>query len=206
MDFSSQEYTNKKTQRLERLFFAHPEATKLLKEHPDILLLDCTYKTNRFCMPLLNICAVTGNRKTVQVALCFLSREKKEDYDWAIVQFQTLMKDYGIPEPVSIVTDRELALMNTLDNIFKQSSHILCSWHVNINILANCRQYYPKDIRNPDQATKANPQGYIPDPEWTDFLKDWVLLLDSSSYDKYTSCLVQFRTHKKVPVVYVEKT
>src|SRR5438034_3941787 len=131
MDFSPQEYTNPNTGRLERLFFAHPEAVKLLREHPDILLLDCTYKTNRFRMPLLNLCAVTGNRKTVQVALCFLSGEKKEDYDWAMAQFRILMRDHDIPEPVSIVTDRELALMNTLDEIFKKSNHILCTWHVN---------------------------------------------------------------------------
>jgi hypothetical protein len=206
MDFSPQEYTNPKTGRLEQLFFAHPEAIRLLKEHPDVLLLDCTYKTNQFHMPLLNLCAVTGNRKTVQVALCFLSGEKKEDYDWAMAQFRILMKEHGIPEPVSVVTDRELALMNTLDEIFKESNHILCSWHVNINILANCRQHYSKDVKDPAQATKVNPQGYVPNQEWTDFLKDWASLLDSPSWDEYTSRLAQFRTHRKVPVAYVEKT
>jgi MULE transposase domain len=63
---------------LEALFWAHPAAVKIWKEHPDIVLIDCTYKTNRFRMPLLNICAVTGNKKTVQIGLCFLSGEKKE--------------------------------------------------------------------------------------------------------------------------------
>jgi hypothetical protein len=52
------------------------------------LLLDCTYKTNRFNMPLLNICGVTGNNKTPQFALCFLSSEKEEDYQWALQQFK----------------------------------------------------------------------------------------------------------------------
>ena len=49
-------------------------------QHPDIILIDYTYKTNRFRMPLLNFCAVTGNRKTIQVALYFLSGEKEVDY------------------------------------------------------------------------------------------------------------------------------
>jgi hypothetical protein len=70
---------------------------------------------------------VTGNRKTVQVGLCFLSREKKADYNWAIAQFTDLMRIHDIEEPLSVVTDRELALMNTLDQIFPRTNHILCS-------------------------------------------------------------------------------
>ena len=81
MNFNPQEYINKTTQRLEWLFFAHPDAIQLFKKHPHVLLLDYTYKTNQFRMPLLNICMVTSNQKTIQVGLCFLSREKKEDYN-----------------------------------------------------------------------------------------------------------------------------
>jgi hypothetical protein len=46
--------------------------------------MDSTYKTNRFRMPLLNICALTGNKKVVQISLCFLSSEKKPDYKQAV--------------------------------------------------------------------------------------------------------------------------
>jgi hypothetical protein len=66
-------------------------------------------------MPLLNICVVTSNCKTVQVGLCFLSGEKEEDYNWAIAQFTNLIKVYDIGKPLLVVTDRELALINTLD-------------------------------------------------------------------------------------------
>jgi hypothetical protein len=76
------------TNKVTRLFYMHPTAIKLWKANPDCLLLDCTYKTNRFNMPLLNICGVTGNNKTPQFALCFLSSEKEEDYQWALQQFK----------------------------------------------------------------------------------------------------------------------
>jgi hypothetical protein len=65
MNFTLYTYTNPKTGRLERLFFAHLDAVKIYKQHPHVVLLDCIYKTNRFRMLLFNICAVTGNRKTV---------------------------------------------------------------------------------------------------------------------------------------------
>jgi hypothetical protein len=165
MGFSPKTYINPKTKQLERLFFAHPDAVKLYKQHPDIVLLDCTYKTNQFWMPLLNICSVIDNRKTAQTALCLLSGEKESDYTWAMRHFRDLMSENNIPEPISWVTDRELALMNALDNIFSDSNHLLCTWYVNMNILANCRQHYPKDVKDPAKVTPVNPQGYIPDPK-----------------------------------------
>lgn len=204
MSFAPQTYTNPKTNRLERLFFAHPDSIEIYKKHPEVVLLDCTYKTNRFRMPLLNICAVTGNRKTVQAVLCFLSGEKKEDYDWAIEKFGDLMTTHEIPEPNTWVTDRELAVMNCLDHFFPDGDHLLCTWHVNMNILANCRKYYPADLKDPSKQTSVNPQGYVPDPGWTDFLKDWAALLDSPTNADYNTRLAKFRTHRKEAVDYVE--
>ena len=37
------------------LFIAHPDSMKLAKQFPTLLLMDCTYKTNKFHMPLLHI-------------------------------------------------------------------------------------------------------------------------------------------------------
>jgi hypothetical protein len=127
MGFEPQTYVNPKTKRLKRLFFAHPDSIEIYKKHPEVVLLDCTYKTNRFRMPLLNICAVTSNRKTVQVALCFLSGEKDEDYDWVMEKFRDIITNHEILELDTWVTDRELALMNTLDYLFPSGDHLLCT-------------------------------------------------------------------------------
>jgi hypothetical protein len=95
--------------------------------HPEVVLLDCTYKTNWFQMLLLNICAVTSNCKTVQVALCFLSGKITEDYDWPMDKFRELMTKHEIPELDTWITDRELALMKSLDHLFPKSDHLLCT-------------------------------------------------------------------------------
>src|SRR3982074_3044975 len=104
MGFSPQTYCNPVTNQLECLFFAHPDAIALYKQHPEVLLLDCTYKTNRFCMPLLNFCGVTRNKKTIQAALSFLSGEKEEDYEWSVTQFKETLERNSIPLPLSIVS------------------------------------------------------------------------------------------------------
>lgn len=92
-------------------------------------------------MPLLNICAISGNNKVIQLGLTFLSGEKKGDYKWALQQLRSVMVTSNIDEPVSIVTDRELALIDCLDKQFPESTHLLCRWHVNMNILAKTKKY-----------------------------------------------------------------
>ena len=174
--------------------------------------MDCTYKTNRFRIPLLNICSVTSNKKTIQIALCFLNGEKKEDYEWAIQCFKELLTKYGIIAPIIFITDRELALMGALDLKFPDSAHILCTWHVNMNILANCRKHFPKDkpkpITNRTGGRPTNPSNgdFIPDQQWEEFLKDWVSILASKSEVEYTNSLMKFRKHSDAAVTYVEDT
>jgi hypothetical protein len=206
MNFTPHTYKHPKTYRLERLFFAHPDAIKIYKQHPDVVLLDCTYKTNRFRMPLFNICTVTGNRKTVQVALVFLSGEKDVDYEWAMKHFRDLQTNNDISEPLSWVTDRELAVMNILEKLFPGGNHLLCTWHVNMNVLANCRKLYPADTKDRIKVTLANPQGYVSNPKWMEFLTDWASLLDSATEEEYTSRLTKFRVHKDDAVKYVVNT
>jgi hypothetical protein len=40
---------------LTRLFFAFTHSLSTFARHPEVLLLDCTYRTNRFKLPLLNM-------------------------------------------------------------------------------------------------------------------------------------------------------
>ena len=134
--------TNPSTNALLQLFYLHPDSVKLWKQYPDVLLLDCTYKTNRFNMLLLNICTISGNNRVVQVGLAFLSSKKEADYTQAIQQLRNIIAIHNIEEPVSIVTDRELALINCLKSSFSQSIHLLCRWYVNMNVLTKVKKYF----------------------------------------------------------------
>ena len=53
------------------LFIADARSVEYLNKHPDVLLLDCTYKTNKFDMPLLNILGVDHHGSSFTIALCF---------------------------------------------------------------------------------------------------------------------------------------
>uniref|UniRef100_A0A093VCL6 Protein FAR1-RELATED SEQUENCE 5 n=1 Tax=Talaromyces marneffei PM1 TaxID=1077442 RepID=A0A093VCL6_TALMA len=44
--------------RLTAIFFAHPDSVVYLQQNLDILILDCTYKTNKYGLPLLDMIGV----------------------------------------------------------------------------------------------------------------------------------------------------
>jgi hypothetical protein len=57
--------------RLTAIFFAHPDSIAYLQCNPDILLLDCTYKTNRHGMPLLDMVGVDSFQRSFCIAFAF---------------------------------------------------------------------------------------------------------------------------------------
>ena len=68
--------------RVVRLFMAAPESVALLRLQPHVLVVDCTYKTNRLQMPLLDIVGIASKGRTFFVAQAFLSDEKEDSYMW----------------------------------------------------------------------------------------------------------------------------
>lgn len=43
------------TGRVQYLFIAYPDSIKLALENPDTIVIDSTYKTNQFDMPLFHV-------------------------------------------------------------------------------------------------------------------------------------------------------
>ena len=62
------------------LFWTHPNAVKLLNSLNIVFLMDNTYKTNKYRLPLLEIVGVTSTGLTFSAALAFLSSEKQNNF------------------------------------------------------------------------------------------------------------------------------
>jgi len=93
---------------LTRLAFTSTKAVQLIRCFGTVLTMDCTYKTNRFKMPLLHIVNFAYTGATFTSAIAFRSAETIEDYEWALNTYKGFMGNYL---PFAIVTDRKLALM-----------------------------------------------------------------------------------------------
>jgi hypothetical protein len=54
------------------LFVTDARSVEYLNKYLNVLLLDCTYKTNKFDMLLLNILSVNHHSNSFTITLCFL--------------------------------------------------------------------------------------------------------------------------------------
>ena len=90
-------------------------------------------------MPLLNICGVTSLNTTFFLAFAFLRHEERSDYQWAMNCLLKLLQQEKIKDPKVMLTDRELALINAISDVFPDTQHLLCIWHINKNVLSNCK-------------------------------------------------------------------
>ena len=64
------------TGNLTHAFFCHPNGAKLALKFQSVLILDCTYKTNRYKMPLLHFVGCTAFNSTFTIGYAFLSKEE----------------------------------------------------------------------------------------------------------------------------------
>ena len=65
---------------LSDIFWAHPESIKLLNLFPIVLVMDCTYKTNKYRQPLLQIIGITSTDLTLAVGFSYMESEKTDNY------------------------------------------------------------------------------------------------------------------------------
>jgi hypothetical protein len=93
------------------VFFIHQSSVSMCQTFCTVFLRDCTYKTNKFGMPLLNVVGITSTYATFNASFAFLHVENEETYAWALQQFLEVVK------PKVLCTNRELALMNGIAQI-----------------------------------------------------------------------------------------
>ena len=64
------------------IFWTHHDSVKLLNAFNIVLLMDSTYKTNKYRLPLLEIVGVTSTGLTFSVAFVLLSNERENNFIW----------------------------------------------------------------------------------------------------------------------------
>ncbi|KAL4561205.1 hypothetical protein LXL04_033368 [Taraxacum kok-saghyz] len=122
------------------LFVVHPLSIRLAKVFSNIFVMDCTYKTNKYKMPLLDIIGVSCFNTSFYSGFVFLKTEDEYSYVWALNVFKKTLENR---EPSVIMSDRELALMNAINVVFPNTTNLLCIWHIEKNVLANCKKHFP---------------------------------------------------------------
>lgn len=134
------------------IFFAHPKSVALFNTFPTVLLMDSTYKTNRYGMPLFEMVGVSSTSKTFNVAFAFIKNEKEENFTWALQQCRSLLRSDGVGPKVT-VTDRDTALMNAVGKVFPEASPLVCRYHVIKNVTGKAKSFCK--VRSGDEMTHS---------------------------------------------------
>jgi hypothetical protein len=124
-----------------RLFFSFNSQIQMFRNFNNVVMADCTYKTNRYKMPLLHFIGLSNVGKSFSICFCSLKSEVKDDYVWALNAFVSC---FGI-RPKVFVTDQEDALINAAEEVFSSVPLLLCIWHLNKNFLKNCKPLFQTD-------------------------------------------------------------
>lgn len=134
--------------KLKHLFFAHNSVISIMQSHPDILMADCTYKSNRFNMPLLHFLGVSAVNKHFSGAYAIISDETAPSYLWACQQLDQYIYAPVNREPDIFGSDNEAALKNAAREVWKETPHYLCYWHIQKNVVTALNAYN-KDKNGP---------------------------------------------------------
>ncbi|MBW0498651.1 hypothetical protein O181_038366 [Austropuccinia psidii MF-1] len=117
------------------LFFTHPLTIKLLHGFHHVILMDCTYTTNKYKMPLCHIVGLSSTNKTFSGAFCLMKNETEPSYTWALDQYiETAVNNTNIVPPPVIVIERDLALKNSFKKLFPESKVMSCIWNINKDV------------------------------------------------------------------------
>nr|KJB48305.1 hypothetical protein B456_008G062800 [Gossypium raimondii] len=122
---------NNISNELENLFFIHPRPLDIWRAFPHVLIVDATYKTNKYDLPF-QIVGVTSTNKTFSIAFAFIINEKEEKYNWALTCLKLTLEECIYPRVIA--TDRKFALMNACQQVFPDITRLLCRWHITENI------------------------------------------------------------------------
>ena len=168
------------TNQITHLFFVKGSSQDILKANHEALIMDCTYKTNKYKMPLLIISGQTALNTTFYLGFAFIVKEKTEDYTWVLTQLKALYAALELPNPIVMTTDMERSLMIAIRTVFPATNHLLCLWHINNNVLANCKKAF-----NSKES-------------WEAFFADWKTVVYAISEREYERVWIDFNENNNL--------
>jgi hypothetical protein len=139
------DYCYDEDNRLERVIFFHKDLIKLLVLYPSVLILDATYKTNRFNLPLVNLCTMTATNHTLLLGQAFVTHEEISDYEWVFRFYRKLCDQQEIPYPQTIISDKAGGILGSVPLVFPAAKHMLCIWHINKDVEAHCLKVWRRE-------------------------------------------------------------
>ncbi|XP_021273795.1 protein FAR1-RELATED SEQUENCE 5 [Herrania umbratica] len=112
---------------MSNVFWADPKSRMNYTFFGDTVTFDTTYRSNRYRLPFAPFTGVNHHGQPVLFGCAFLINESEASFIWL---FKTwLMAMSGRP-PVSITTDHDAVIRSAVMQVFPETRHRFCKWHI----------------------------------------------------------------------------
>ncbi|KAI8552373.1 hypothetical protein RHMOL_Rhmol06G0261700 [Rhododendron molle] len=105
----------------------------------DVVIFDTTYRTNKYNMICAPFVGVNHHWKNIYFGCAFLQDETTSTFVWL---FETFLEAMGSKAPKTIFTDQDHAMANAVKQVFPNTCHRLCTWHISKNATQHIAHLY----------------------------------------------------------------
>ncbi|XP_076907543.1 protein FAR1-RELATED SEQUENCE 5-like [Bidens hawaiensis] len=120
------DYITSKEGTLKGLFWADECAKKNFYVFGDVVSFDATYRHNKYNLVFVPFTGIDNHNRNVTLGAAQLGDETAETYSWLLRCFKSA---FGCEPPV-VVTDQNPAMKREIEDVFPNSRHRLCIWHI----------------------------------------------------------------------------
>ncbi|KAI8536292.1 hypothetical protein RHMOL_Rhmol10G0246100 [Rhododendron molle] len=113
--------------RLRNVFWADARSRAACKEFGDVVTFDTTYLVNKYDMPFAPFIGVNHHGQSILLECGLVSHEDTKSFSWLFKTWMTCM--WGCA-PKAIITDQCMAMKNAIEDVFPNTRHRWCIWHI----------------------------------------------------------------------------
>ncbi|XP_039686869.1 protein FAR-RED IMPAIRED RESPONSE 1-like [Medicago truncatula] len=113
--------------RMKNVFWVDAKGREDYQEFGDVISFDTTYITNKYKMPFAPFIGVNNHFQSRLLGCALLSDETKNTFIWLM---KIWLRAMGGKPPNAIITDQDRAMKEAIKEVFPNSRHRFCLWHI----------------------------------------------------------------------------
>ncbi|XP_059663898.1 protein FAR1-RELATED SEQUENCE 5-like [Cornus florida] len=165
----------------------------------DVVYFDTIYRTNEYGRPFAPFIGINHHKQTVMFGAALLYDETTESFRWLFETFLSAMSGKPIK---MILTDQYATMAKAISEVFPESQHRLCVWHIYQNAAKNLSHVFHSTSQFAHDLGNCV-YDYEDEDEW---LLAWESMLDKYSLKENKRLKELFDVREKWAMVYGRHT
>jgi hypothetical protein len=113
--------------RMSNVFWADARSRSAYNNFGDAVTFDTMYRPNQYQVPFAPFTGVNHHGQMVLFGCALLLDESESSFTWL---FKTWLSAMNNRPPVSITTDQDRAIQAAIAQVFPETRHCICKWHI----------------------------------------------------------------------------